>query len=383
MPIQLYCPECKSYASLNSKKCPKCGMLFPKDGKKFRVDVSVQGKRFTRFAPNLTVAREMETTIRTEMLREEFDITAHKPKAKAVTLGDVWEKYLPWAKTNKKSWENDASYYGLHVAPRFSEKPLADITPFDLEKMRAEMKKGLNRQGKPYAAQTIKHQLVIVRRLFNLARKWGMFDGKSPIESITMPKVDNRKTEYLNGEEMDRLQAVLDSWPCLDTVAFVRFAMLTGFRRGELFKLQWDHVDFERGMVTLASPKGGKTVTLPVSEEALNILRGLPVVSSFIFPGQEGKQRTNFSGPWERIRKAAELPEHFRFHGLRHHFASSLVSSGVSLEIVKELLSHKDLGTTQRYSHLMPDTLKQAAKMSAGIIVPNKKAGVVPLPVKI
>src|SRR5208337_2444186 len=156
-----------------------------------------------------------------------------------------------------------------------------------------------------------------------------------------------------------------------------------GLRRGELFKLTWDDVDFERSMVTLRTPKGGKTTTLPLSVQAIEVLRSLDVTSSFVFPGKKGKkpgeddkQRTDFKGPWLRIRKAAGLPDDFRFHGLRHHFASTLVSSGVDLGIVRELLTHKHVGTTERYAHFRPDAIKDAAAKAGELLSGSKNAAV-------
>ena len=105
--------------------------------------------------------------------------------------------------------------------------------------------------------------------------------------------------------------------------------------------------------------------------EALEILKSIDVISPFVFPGKDGKQRTNFNGPWQRIRKAADLPVNFRFHGLRHHFASTLVSAGYDLLVVQKLLTHKDAKTTQRYAHLSPGALKQAAVKSGGLLKPK------------
>ncbi|NLI34240.1 MAG: site-specific integrase [Deltaproteobacteria bacterium] len=367
MAIQLYCQACRAYAPVTAKKCGKCGEVFPREGRKYRVDVCVKGKRFYRFADNLTIARELEASIKSDVIRGEYDITHHKAK-KSLTLGDLWEKYLPWAREHKKTWKDDEWYYRKHIEPRFKSKALDAITPFDIEKMKTELKKGINARGRPFAPQTIKHQIVILRRLYNLARKWGLYDGKSPVESVQMPKVDNQKTEYLRDEEAERLLAVLDTWPFKDTAAFIKFAMFTGLRRGELFKLTWDDVDFDRGMVTLRDPKGGKSQTIPVCSPALDVLRELDVVSTFVFPGKDGKQRTDFKGPWGRIRKAAGLPEGFRFHGLRHHYASTLVSNGVDLAVVKELLTHKDMTTTQRYAHLRPDAVKRAAEKAGELL---------------
>lgn len=144
-----------------------------------------------------------------------------------------------------------------------------------------------------------------------------------------------------------------------------------------MLRLKWQDIDFQRGYVTLSKPKGGVTRTVPVSDKALDVLRSLQVSTEYVFPGKAGP-RTSFKGPWERIRKAAGLSQDFRLHGLRHHFASALVSSGVDLTVVRELLSHKDISTTQRYSHLRPDVVQEVARKSADIIKPSseKKATV-------
>jgi site-specific recombinase XerD len=97
----------------------------------------------------------------------------------------------------------------------------------------------------------------------------------------------------------------------------------------------------------------------------------MDVTSPFVFPGENGKQRTDFKGPWQRIRKAAGLPHDFRFHGLRHHFASTLVSNGVDLGLVRELLTHKHVGTTERYAHFAPDAVKEAARKAGELLNPK------------
>jgi integrase len=368
MAIHIYCTGCYTSNGLNAKACSNCGAIFGRD-KKYRVCVSVKGERATRVVDNLTLARQKEATLKADLERGEMDIK--KKKKKTPTLNEVWAKYLPWAKEHKKSWKDDSWYYGKHLGPRFGNKSLDAISPIDIERMKTELKKGVSKQGKPFAPATIKHQLVIIRRLYNLARKWGLYDGKNPIESVSMPKLDNQKTEFLTDEELSRLLDTLEKWPFKEIAALVRFALFTGLRRGEIFKLTWDDVDFERGLLTLRDPKSGKTENIPVSMKALDVLRSLEVTSSLVFPGKDGRQRTEFSGPWQRIRQAAELPGNFRFHGLRHHFASTLVSNGVDLLLVQALLCHKDSKTTQRYSHLAPGALRDAALKSGDLLTPK------------
>jgi integrase len=376
MAIHIYCTGCYTSNGLNAKSCSNCGAVFGRD-KKYRVCVSVKGNRATRVVANLTLARQKEATLQADLERGEMDIK--KKKKKAPTLNEVWTKYLPWAKEHKRTWDDDFLNYRKHLEPRFGKKRLDTISSLEVERMKLELKKGTSKQGKPYSQATIKHQLVLLKRLFNLAHRWGLYTGESPMNRVEVPKLDNGRTEFMRDDEVSRLLKTLDTWPCMVSVAFVKFTLLTGMRRGELFKLTWDDVDFERGMVTLREPKGGKTQTIPVSSMALEVLKGLEVTSPYVFPGKEGRQRTDFKGPWLRIRKAAGLPDNFRFHGLRHHFASTLVSAGYDLLVVQKLLTHKDSRTTQRYAHLSPGALKEAAVKSADLLNPKANGKVVNL----
>ncbi|MGO9022530.1 MAG: tyrosine-type recombinase/integrase [Syntrophobacteraceae bacterium] len=369
MPIQLYCTTCKKYNKVDAKECVKCGRTFGHGKKRFRVDVSVKGERYFRFYDNLTKARTFEAATRTDMERGEFNLLDHK--AKKTTLNDVWDEYLPFAKLNKKTWDDDELHYRKHLKPRFGKKPLQQISIADIDKMKSELMEGRNKHGKPYAPATIKHQLVLLRRLFNVARKWGMFQGQNPCSSVDMPKLDNQIVAYLLDEQRSNLLKVLDEWPCFESACFVRFAFFSGLRRSELFRLRWQDIDFQKGLVTLV-PKGGKTNTVPVSEEALNILRSIEKKNDYVFPGKGGKQRVEFKLPWQRIRKKAELPKSFRFHDLRHNYASIMVSNGVDLATVGALLSHKQPSTTARYAHLMPDSVKKAALKSGELLSKRK-----------
>lgn len=367
MAIHIFCTLCKTSCGLDAKECSKCGTTFGRD-KKYRVCVSVKGKRATRVVDNLTLARQKEATLKADLERGDMDIKEKKP---APTLAEVWSKYLPWAREHKKTWDDDMFNYRKHLEPRFGKKRLNEISPLDIERIKLELKKSLNKNGKPYTKATIKHQLVLLNRMFRLAKRWGLYGGENPVEKVEVPKLDNQRTEFLSEDEAIRLAQVLETWPCKESVAFVKFTLFTGLRRGELFKLTWDDVDFKRGLITLREPKGGKTTTIPASPQALDVLRGLEVRSSYVFPGKDGGQRTDFKGPWKRIRQAAGLPPNFRFHGLRHNFASTLVSAGYDLFVVQKLLTHKDSRTTQRYAHLSPGALKEAAQKSGELLNPK------------
>jgi integrase len=287
-----------------------------------------------------------------------------KKKKKAPTLNEVWARYLPHAQGHKKSWKDDSWYYHRHIEPRFGKKALDAISPIDIERMKKELRDG------GYAGQTVKHQLAILRRLFNLAKRWGIYSGENPMDRVEMPKIDNQITEFLKDVEINRLFEVLEEWPCKESSALIKFALFSGLRKGEILRLTWEDVNFEQGMVTLRKPKGGRTLTIPISSQALGVLKVLSPTSPYIFPGPGGGQKSSFRGPWYKIRQAAGLPDNFRFHGLRHTYASTLVSNGVELLIVQKLLTHKSPGMTQRYAHLSPGALMDAAQRSGELLTP-------------
>ncbi len=381
MAINIRCKKCKTDMKLSVKKC-KCGASIPSKGRVYRVIVRMNGRRIVRTATNLELAREIEGKLKVDIARNEHDL---ERKAPAPALNAIWNRFLLWAKEHKKSWRTDFLYYRKHLEPRFGEKPLDQITPFDIEKLIISMKKGKNARGTAYAPATIKHQLVLLSRLFTLAAQWNMYTGLNPCQKVKKPKLNNQITEYLTEDELTRLFDTLVTWPNRMSVSFIKFALYTGLRRGELFKLMWRDVDFERQSITIrdtdsqSGPKGKRDLVLPLSNKALEVLQTIPKEHDtlFVFYGRNGEQRTDFKGPWARIKKAADVPEQFRLHGLRHHFASSLVSAGTDLYTVSKLLTHKDITTTQRYAHLADKALRDAVNLSDQLQEPKKHADVI------
>jgi len=234
MSIYLYCKECRSTSPTQKQKCSKCGKSFPKDDRKYRVSVTVQGKTVTRMVGNLEDAKNAEAAIRNDLVKGDFPA-----KVQTVTLNDLWTSYLPWAKENKSSWKDDEYNYTRHLQPKFGAKVLDEIRSMDIEGFISGLKNSKNAQGKEFKPATIKHQIVLLRRLFNIAIKWDLFQKINPVSRVTIPKIDNQITEFMTPEQTESLLKTLEEWPCRNTAAFVKFAFYTGLRRGELFKLKW------------------------------------------------------------------------------------------------------------------------------------------------
>ena len=141
-------------------------------------------------------------------------------------------------------------------------------------------------------------------------------------------------------------------------------------RRGELFKLRWEDVDFDRGFIHIREPKGQIDQRVPLNAAARDLLTSHPRTgSSYVFPGRHGNQRVDIDKQVTRIKEAAGLPKDFRaLHGLRHTYASMLASSGqVDLFVLQKLLTHQSQAMTMRYVHLRDDALRRAADMAGDL----------------
>jgi len=119
--------------------------------------------------------------------------------------------------------------------------------------------------------------------------------------------------------------------------------------------------------------KGIETVIKTVCPEAMEALKGLPRTSEYVFPGRDSGQRTDFKGPWRRVRKSAGLPDNVRFHDLRHTFGSYHAMHGTELQIIQQLMDHRDYRTTLKYARLSENVVNEAAIISGALLTPKNR----------
>lgn len=312
------------------------------------------------------------------------DIRAEQRKTNR-TLNEIKEHYFNSTRGAAiKGKTQDLSRWELHLAV-LGKKSVKELSQLDIERIKRDMKE------KALAAATVDHALRLLRRVVNHGAEHGLCPRLG--FRIQFPKVNNIKTEFLTPEESARLMDTLNNWPRQDVARMVKIAMFSGLRRGELFKLKKEHLDFYHGLITIAGPKGGNDATVPMSppvrellEQQLTFLedeqdrrarryrnttRTAPAWEDhgYVFPGVLGEQRVE-CGAIDRIKNAADLPKHFRpFHGLRHHYAVLLASSGeFNLDQIGQLLTHKSSDITRRYAHFLPEAQQRAADRAAEII---------------
>lgn len=305
-----------------------------------------------------------------------FDI---KPKVH-IEFGDFVAPYLEWAKVHKKSWRTDARFL-RRFAEEFKGKLFSEITTEMVERYKTrrmqELRHGLNR---PVSPRQVNYELAILKSFFNKAIRWGKATT-NPVTRVDFLKLNDGRTRWLGRGEIELLLKACDASPG-DLKAVVTVALNTGMRRGEILALTWDHVDEANGLLRIAISKNGQARLVPMNEEvrvAINTCRrdDQDAVDSdnFVFRNRHGKQYRDVRLAFERALLRAGI-KHCRFHDLRHTCASHLVSNGVDILVVKELLGHKTLAMTQRYAHLSPERGRSAVGLLAGLF--GTKAPTVP-----
>ena len=262
----------------------------------------------------------------------------------------------------------------LSLGP-LGKKLLTEITGEDIRRLQVAMRTKL-RPRSPKAARdvqtermwsdaTINRHMGYARHVFALAVKDEKLT-RSPFAGIKFfPEVST--TRFLSEGELRRLHGVMDpkDWN------IVLLAVETGMRREELFKLRWQYIDIEVGVFCLPLPKGGKSRYVPLSEIAKEILRGLDsfTISPWVFPGKKDVAQPMDSRAFIRrhfesaMRRAGITGA--SWHTLRHTSASRRIMAGVDLVSVKEILGHRDIQTTLRYSHLDPHHLRAAVNQGS------------------
>ena len=273
--------------------------------------------------------------------------------------------------------------------PEMHNLTLEEITPGVVEQWR------VSQLGKGLKPVTVNRQLSDLRACLNRAKDIWEFPT-TPLDKVKPSKVDKSpKVRYLTADEEMRLRQALDEreeaicsgresgneWrevrgydqlSDLRKLAFVDHlkpailvSLNTGMRRGELLKLKWECVSFERRTLTVVGTtfKTGKTRHIPLNDEALTTLKWKDqpgVKSAYVFGDHTGEPLQGMKTSWENLLSKRAKIHGFRWHDLRHDFASKLVMAGVDLNTVRELLGHSDYKMTLKYAHLAPEVKQKA-----------------------
>jgi integrase len=244
---------------------------------------------------------------------------------------------------------------------------VAEITASRISAWREGRRAAVNpRTKRAYSAAAVNRPLATLRHLLTLAREeWEVL---SAVPRVRLEKEPQGRLRWLTKEEASRLLGKCDASKNPLLGAIVQLALGTGMRREEILGLTWDRVDFARGVLRLEQTKSGRHREIPMDDTAY---AALPSVGGkregLVFTRADGRRWGKIRTAFESAVEAAKVDD-FRFHDLRHTFASWAVQRGASLHELKDLLGHSSLAMVMRYSHLAPENLRQAVNKAGGVL---------------
>ncbi|MBL7175277.1 MAG: tyrosine-type recombinase/integrase [Desulfobacteraceae bacterium] len=334
---------------------------YRKDGKSIEEKIGRQSEGMTPARAALKRADRISGKELSNKERRQNEDAKKKADEGRWTIDKLWNSYKE-ERTENKSLKIDAGRYEKFLKDPFGKKEPEEILMLDVDKLRLRILK-------KKSPQTVVHILNLLERIVNYGYKRGLCDRLK--FHIQKPRLNNIKTEDLTADQLEALLQAIDADENIQAKNLMKMALFSGMRRGELFKLKWADVDFNRGFITIKDPKGGPDQVIPLNDGSRDLLEShVRTKSEYVFPGRGGRQRVDSNKQVNRIKKRAGLPKDFRpLHGLRHVYASMLASSGeVDLFTIQKLLTHKDPRMTQRYAHLKDQALKDASQVAGDIV---------------
>lgn len=299
----------------------------------YRVRVRLQGKPLrTKTFPTLAEARHWARETETSLHRDQFFPQEHTCTELCAYYG---EHILPRKQpSTRRTQELQLAWW----TKKLGTLPLANLTPAVVVGHRNALVKHVTSATANRYVKLLSHICTVgIRELGWLQH--------NPCANIGHLREPRGRTRWLNADERERLLTACRGSRNPHLTAIVTLALATGMRRGELLSLTWTQVDLPAQYLFLATSKNGESRYVPLTADMCQMLQALPRKSERVFPSGNIRQA------WETAVRRAGL-QGVVFHTLRHTCGSCLAMSGASLADIAEVLGHKSLEMTRRYTHL-------------------------------
>jgi len=382
-------------------------MALYKRGDNWYIDFTFHGQRIREMiGPSRKGAEKVIAKRKAEIAENKFLDKRKEPDP--VKFYDFAKEYLQWSNANKKpsSYRRDLSLM-RQLNKEFETKAIQEITTWQIEKYKAKRKEEINRPGavmgsfkrerkdgsqeeiwyvdyrgpqgdkvrkiigpskkdaEAYFAKskattqpaTVNRELALLKHMYSKAIEWGKYE-ENPAKKVKLLKGEVKRVRFLMPDDVQKLLS-----NCADHLKpIVTVAVHTGMRKGELLSLNWDQVNFEQGIISLLDTKNHERRDISMNETVKATLTGMERKGSYVFSAEDGGSFGDVRRSFETALRRSGIQD-FRFHDLRHTFASNLVMESVDIMTVKELMGHKDLTMTLRYTHLAPNHKTKAVNI--------------------
>jgi integrase len=271
-----------------------------------------------------------------------------RAKTKIYHFSDLTTPYLAHCKRQKDHKGKTATVAAL--AKEFP-MPLNAISTLAVQRFKDKFLEN-------HAPATWNRYFACLTNILKCAVDWDMMDESvlKAVKKVKKEKEENQIIRYLNQykpDEYDRLMNVIRKSNAPELYYKVMFALHTGMRESEILAQEWATIDFTNRIIFISKSKSGKPREIPMNNTLYEALNKMPRhISGKVF---NVKNNDAFV---DAVKRSGIAP--FRFHDLRHTFASWLVMRGADLYEVQRLLGHSSIQMTQRYAHLSPKMLKRA-----------------------
>jgi integrase len=332
-----------------------------KRGNNWYIQIKWQGHliRKTTHTDNKELAQKLEAKIMSELLeRKYFD----REPGETILFKEAWEKYM--REIAKYTLSKSGLSLALHTERKFlpfaGHLTLKQITPAILSSYKAKrLEEGIK-------INSAVKELCYVRRCFSLCKKEWQFVKQSPFEYFTMPSVNDKRVRFFKPGEFESLFRHSPAW----LKPMIIISKETGLRKDNVIHLTWQMFNEGEKILNIPYTKNGDPIAIPLTDAAFEVLMEIKkekrkvvfLDCPFVFH-DKGKPYAHgqVSMAFKRACARAGV-ENFRFHDLRHDYASRLAQRGNSLYVIQNLLGHRDSRMTQRYAHLHIEALKKAVE---------------------
>ena len=281
------------------------------------------------------------------------------------------EHYLPSIKKRKKTWQDDKYRYDIMIAPKIGSVLYRELRTIDVQKLHLSLTEQVNKYGSLYAPATCNQALMIVKSMTKSALNLGVIN-----EDVCLPvklfRLNNARTRFLNVHEVKRLLKVCREYSNKTISGYIALLALSGLRCSEVANIKVKDVDIAKRTIHIPITKNGKARSVYLTDAMLAFIARIPLKpdNPYLFAGRvKGKPLSSTRKTFIKLLKRAQIDgDDVCQHSLRHSVASNLVSAGVSLKLVQEILGHKSIISTQRYAKLTTESMRQTTETLSNML---------------
>jgi len=297
-------------------------------------------KSFHKHADAMEWARAMEA----KADRCDLPVSIHTLNQFKVSY--IIERYRDEVCIKKKSGEFEAIMLNAFLKTKIANMKLSQISASDFYSYR-------EKRIKTVKPATINRELGIIKHAFDTAiNEWGCPLSSNPLSNIKKLKMNNSRDRRLQEGEIERIYNAVTPTQNPLIIPVVRFALETAMRRGEILNIHWCDIDFEKRTLHIPIAKNGHARTIPLTDEAVEILKSVSSEDMQVFSITANALRL----AWVRLTKRAKI-DNLHFHDLRHEAVSRFFERGLSIPEVALISGHRSYAMLARYTHLRAEDI--------------------------